>query len=80
MVILHQGRAVRQLHDPVAKFNANGSDGLTNRKSPGQPSRLNAAHRAALAAMIESGPSGLANVGVARRRPEPNSGRYRIIS
>ena len=30
--------------------------GLIDRKAPGQPSRLNEAHRAALAAMVESGP------------------------
>ena len=33
-----------------------GPDGLIDRKAPGQPPRLNDAHRAALAAMIESGP------------------------
>src|ERR1700692_328909 len=38
------------------KFNAHGPDGLIDRKSPGQPSRLNDTHRAAIAAMIESGP------------------------
>jgi transposase len=44
------------VRDWVVKFNANGPDGLIDRKSPGQPSRLNDTHRAALAAMIESGP------------------------
>ena len=44
------------VRDWVVKFNAHGPDGLIDRKSPGQPSRLNGAHRAALAAMIESGP------------------------
>ena len=44
------------VRDWVAKFNAHGPDGLINRKSPGQPSRLNDTHRAAIAAMIESGP------------------------
>jgi transposase len=38
------------------KFNARGPDGLIDRKAPGQPSRLNDTHRAALATMIESGP------------------------
>jgi transposase len=44
------------VRDWVVKFNANGPDGLIDRKSPGPPSRLNDTHRAALAAMIESGP------------------------
>ena len=40
----------------MVKFNALGPDGLIDRKAPGQPPRLNDAHRAALAAIIESGP------------------------
>ena len=44
------------VRDWVLNFNARGPEGLINRKSPGQPSRLNDAHRAAIAAMIESGP------------------------
>ena len=44
------------VRDWVLKFNAHGPDGLLNRKSPGQPPRLNDAQRAAIAAMIESGP------------------------
>ncbi len=44
------------VRDWVVKFNALGPDGLIDRKSPGQPSRLNDVHRAAIAAMIESGP------------------------
>ncbi len=38
------------------KFNARGPEGLIDRKPPGQAPRLNGAHRAALAAIIESGP------------------------
>ena len=38
------------------KFNAHGPEGLIDRKPPGQPSRLNGAHRVALAAILESGP------------------------
>ena len=38
------------------KFNGAGPDGLIDRKPPGQSSRLNDRHRAALAGMIESGP------------------------
>jgi transposase len=37
------------VRDWVMKFNANGPDGLIDRKSPGQPSRLNDAQRAAIA-------------------------------
>jgi len=44
------------VRDWVVKFNAHGPDGLIDRKSPGQPSRLNDTHRAAIAAMVESGP------------------------
>ena len=44
------------VRDWVMKFNAHGPDGLINRKSLGQPPRLNDAPRAAIAAMIESGP------------------------
>src|SRR5258708_5889516 len=38
------------------KFNGQGPEGLIDRKPPGQPSRLSDTHRAALAAIIESGP------------------------
>src|SRR5271167_433717 len=44
------------VRDWVMKFNADGPDGLIDRKAPGQPSRLDDRHRAALAAMVESGP------------------------
>ena len=44
------------VRDWVVKFNAHGPDGLVDRKAPGQPSRLNDTHRAAIAAVIESGP------------------------
>jgi transposase len=44
------------VRDWVMKFNADGPDGLIDRKSPGQPSRLNDAQRAAIAAMVDSGP------------------------
>ena len=51
------GRATLQIvRDWVMKFNAQGPDGLIDRKPPGQPSRLNDTHRAGLAAIIESGP------------------------
>jgi len=50
------GVTLQIVRDWVMKFNADGPDGLIDRKAPGQPSRLNATHRAALAAVIESGP------------------------
>ena len=42
--------------DWVLRFNARGADGLIGRKAPGRPPRLSVAHRAALAATLESGP------------------------
>ena len=53
--------------DWVVKFNAEGPDGLINRKAPGQPSRLNAELRAAIVKRIESGPIPAAH-GVVRWR------------
>jgi transposase len=50
------GVTLQIVRDWVIKFNARGPDGLIDRKAPGQPSRLNDTHRAALAAAIESGP------------------------
>ena len=50
------GVTLQIVRDWVVKFNAHGPDGLIDRKAPGQPSRLNDRHRAALAAVIESGP------------------------
>jgi transposase len=50
------GVTLQIVRDWVLKFNAHGPQGLLDRKAAGQPSRLNGAHRAALAALIESGP------------------------
>ena len=50
------GVTVQIIRDWVLKFNAQGPEGLVDRKAPGQPSRLNEAHRAGLAAILESGP------------------------
>ena len=51
------GGVTRQIvRDWVIKLNERGPDGLIDGKAPGQPSRLNDTHRAALMAMIESGP------------------------
>jgi transposase len=45
------------VRDWVLRFNAEGPDGLIDRKAPGQPPRLTDGHRAALAATIEGGPT-----------------------
>ena len=50
------GVTLQIVRDWVMRFNAEGPDGLINRKAPGQPSRLNDAQRSALVRMIESGP------------------------
>jgi transposase len=50
------GVTLRIVRDWVLRFNAQGPGGLIDRKPPGRQSRLNGAHRAALAAVIESGP------------------------
>lgn len=50
------GVTLQVVRDWVVRFNAHGPDGLLDRKAPGQPSRLDDEQRAALAAMVESGP------------------------
>ena len=50
------GVTLQIVRDWVLKFNAQGPDGLIDRKAPGQPPRLRAEHRAALAVVLESGP------------------------
>ena len=50
------GVGLQGVRDWVLKFNAQGPDGLIDRKAPGQSPRRNEAHRAALAAILESGP------------------------
>lgn len=50
------GVTLQIVRDWVIKFNAHGPDGLIDRKAPGQASKLNDTHRAALARIIESGP------------------------
>src|SRR5687768_6922225 len=49
------GVTLQIIRDWVLKLNADGSDGLNDRKTPGQPPRLTDTHRAALAATLESG-------------------------
>lgn len=50
------GVTLQVVRDWVLRFNARGPDGLLNGTAPGQRSRLTDAHRAALAAVVESGP------------------------
>jgi len=50
------GVTLQIVRDWVLKFNAHGPDGLIDRKAPGPAPRLKAEHRAALAAVLESGP------------------------
>jgi transposase len=50
------GVTLQIVRDWVVKFNADGPDGLIDRKPPGQPSRLTEAHRTALMARIDEGP------------------------
>ena len=61
------GVTLQIVRDWVVKFNAYGPQGLLDRKAPGQPPRLNDEHRAALAAIIESGPIAAVH-GVVRSR------------
>jgi len=50
------GVTLQVVRDWVLRFNAQGPDGLVDRKAPGQPSRLTGEHRAALARAIDDGP------------------------
>ena len=50
------GVGLQVVRDWVMKFNADEPEGLIDRKAPGQPPRLNDGHRAALAAILDSGP------------------------
>ena len=52
------GRMTLQIvRDWVMRFNVHGGARLVDQKSTGRPTRLNDAYRAAVAAMIESGPT-----------------------
>ena len=53
----HGGVDIQTVRYWVLRFNADGPDGLLDGKSPGTPPRLNAAHRQALARVIEEGPT-----------------------
>jgi transposase len=50
------GVGLQVVRDWVLCFNAAGPAGLLDRKAPGAARRLDAAHRRALAALVESGP------------------------
>ena len=50
------GVTLQIIRDWVVRFNAEGPEGLIDKKAPGQPPLLNEKHRAALAAILESGP------------------------
>jgi transposase len=50
------GVGLQIIRDWVLRFNAQGPDGLLDRKPPGQPSKLNNGQRQAIARMVESGP------------------------
>ena len=50
------GVGLQIVRDWVLRFNAEGPEGLKNRKAPGPPRKLNEEQRAALAAIVESGP------------------------
>lgn len=51
------GVTLQIVRDWVLRFNTLGPDGLVDRKAPGQPSLLDDEHRAALARIVEEGPT-----------------------
>ncbi len=61
------GVTLQIVRDWAVKFNAAGPEALIDRKAPGKPPLLNAAHRAALVEAIERGPIPAAH-GVVRWR------------
>ncbi len=50
------GVGLQVIRDWVLRFNADGPNGLLDRKAPGPPSKLNNEQRRALARVVESGP------------------------
>ena len=52
----HANVDVQSIRDWVLRFNAEGPEGLIDRKSTGAPARLNVKQRAALARIVEVGP------------------------
>jgi transposase len=67
------GVTLQIVRDWVMKFNAQGPEGLIDRKPPGQAPRLNDEHRAALAAIIESGP--IFDIAIAEREADMQPNR-----
>ncbi len=61
------GVGLQVIRDWVLRFNAEGPGGLTDRKAPGQPPKLDDAQRQALARLVENGPIPAAH-GVVRWR------------
>ncbi len=61
------GVGLQVIRDWVLRFNAEGPGGLTDRKAPGQPPKLDDAQRQALAQLVENGPIPAAH-GVVRWR------------
>ncbi len=53
----HANVSLQAVRDWVLRFNAEGPDGLIDRKSPGTPPRLNAGQRVALVRVVEEGPT-----------------------
>ena len=53
----HANASPQTVRDWVLRFNAEGPDGLVERKSPGTPPRLNTEQRAALVRVVEEGPT-----------------------
>ena len=53
----HATASPQAVRDWVLRFNAEGPDGLIDRKSPGTPPRLNSEQRAALVRVVEDGPT-----------------------
>lgn len=50
------GVTLQIVRDWVLRFNAEGPEGLVDRKAPGNASKLDDSHRQALSALVESGP------------------------
>jgi transposase len=51
------GVTLQIVRDWVLRFNAHGSNGLLDRKAPGQPSLMKDEHRRALRRMVDDGPT-----------------------
>ena len=65
------GVGLQVIRDRVLRFNAEGPEGLKDRKASGPPRKLSAEQRAALAAIVESGPDPAIHGVVRWRRCDP---------